>query len=374
MTTYLDWNATTPPHPFVLEAMERARVDAWANPSSVHAAGRRARQYQEDARECLAQLLRVHPRDVLFTSGGTEANHLALSGATALLTSRLEHPSIAATADALAEQGIPVRWLPVPPSGRVEVEAVRAALQELRDAGQLGARPIIALQAANHETGILQPVREVGQLALEWGVHLHVDAVQLLGRGDEAELEEAGSIAVASHKLRGPKGVGALAFRCGWTPLPLSRGGAQERGLRPGTQDAVALAGWEAALRRVPESRANYSRVAQLREEFERHILAQEGLSLHGGAAPRLSHVTNFRASGWQGDELVAALDLHGICVSSGSACSAGTAEPSPVIEAQLGREAARGAVRVSFGEESTAADLQHLLSALQALGVLTSS
>lgn len=368
---YLDWNATTPPHSAVLRAQEEARAVAWANPASTHQAGRAARRIQEDTREALSAALRVHPRDVIFTSGGTEANHLALSGATSLVTSRLEHPSVAATADALEARGVPVRFVRVEASGRVEPEALRGALEDFRAGAQLGERPVVALQAVNHETGVLQPIREAAQLALEFGAHLHVDAVQLLGRGDLAELEEAGSVAVAAHKHRGPKGVGALVFRCGWSPLPLGRGGAQERGLRPGTQDAVALAGWGAALGRLEESCANYAKLAQLRAGLEARLLERPGVELHGAEAPRLPHVVNFRAPGWNGDELVAALDLLGVCVSSGSACSAGTAEPSPVIEAIAGREAARGAVRVSLGEETSVEDVERLVAALEKLRVL---
>lgn len=372
MTHYLDWNATSPLHPSVVSAMEEARAFAWANPASVHQAGREARRVQEDTRESLARLLKVSSRDVLFTGGGTEANHLALSGATSVVTSRLEHPSITATVSLLEERGVPVRFVEVTPSGRVSVKALQGALDELRDGALLGERPVVAVQAANHETGVVQPLREVAEVTDAFGVHLHVDAVQLLGRGDLADLELAGSIAVAAHKVRGPKGLGALAFRCGWAPIPVGRGGAQERGLRPGTLDAVALAGFGAALARVAGSRAGYLQVAQLREEFEARLLAQFGTVVHGVDVPRLGHVTNFRVPGWQGDELVAALDLEGICVSSGSACSAGTAEPSPVIEAMVGREAARGAVRVSWGEESCRGDLEALLAALSRLRVLT--
>ena len=374
MTTYLDWNATTPPHPAVLAAMEKARETAWANPASVHQAGREARRLQEDTRELCASILRVSARDVLFTGGGTEANHLALSGASSLILSRLEHASITASASEFERCGVPVRWLPVPASGRLEPEAVRDAIDDMRTGAVLGARPVVAIQAVNHETGVLQPLVEIATFVDAAGVHLHVDAVQLLGRGAHEALEVAGSVAVAAHKLRGPKGVGALAFRCGFQPIPVGRGGAQERGLRPGTQDGVALAGFGAALARLAESRAAYERVAQLRAELERVVLAQPGAQLHGGEAVRLHHITNFSLKGWQGDELVAALDLEGVCISSGSACSAGTAEPSPVIESMLGREAARGAVRVSLGEDSTDGDVAALLDALRKLGAVRPS
>ncbi|HSC86951.1 MAG TPA: aminotransferase class V-fold PLP-dependent enzyme [Polyangiaceae bacterium] len=367
---YLDWNATTPQHPDVLAAQEAARPLAWANPASVHKAGRAARRIQEDTREQLARALSVHPRDVLFTSGGTEANHLALSGATSLITSRLEHPSVAATADELARRGVPVEWLAVPSQGRLEPASIGEALARLTSSGRLGTRAIVAVQAANHETGVLQPLAEIAELVHTAGARLHVDAVQLLGRGDHPVLEVADSIAVASHKIRGPKGVGALAFRCDFQPIPLGRGGAQERGLRPGTQDAVALAGFGAALARLDDSRQAYRRASGLCRAMEEWLLARFGGTVAGQGAPRLGHISNWIASGggpsMTGDELVAALDLEGICISSGSACSAGTAEPSPVIEAMLGREPARRAVRISLGESTDESDVAEFRAALE--------
>src|SRR5690606_27525874 len=180
---------------------------------------------------------------------------------------------------------------------------------------------------------------------------LHVDAVQLLGRGNLDHIQVFDSVSVASHKLRGPKGVGALVHECGFLLTPLGRGGAQEKGLRPGPLDATALAGFRAALLRVEQSEAAYRAVASLGDQLRRALLERGNgrVFLHGSEAPSLGHVVNFRVIGWRGDELVAALDLEDVCVSSGSACSAGTAEPSAVILAMLGAEAALGAVRVSF-------------------------
>lgn len=385
MTIYLDWNATSPRHPDVARAMQNAEEFAWANPSSTHQAGRRARRAMEDTRELLARIVKVSPRDVVFTGGGTEANHLALNGARWLVTSRTEHPSITAAAEHLRDQGGRVDFVEVEPSGRVAPEALAAALDRVlgdlppertnAEEGGLhnGNTPLVAFGAVNHETGYIQPISALAEVAHERGARLHVDAVQLLGRGSLAHLEGFDSAAVASHKIRGPKGVGALVFACGWTPLPVSRGGSQERGLRPGTVDATALVGFGAALGRLDASLSGYERAGELGRALSAALetRARAPIHLHGGVGPRLGHVVNFRAPGWKGDELVAALDLEGICVSSGSACSAGTAEPSAVIQAMLGREAARGAVRVSFGEESKSEDLEHLLSALSRLGVL---
>jgi cysteine desulfurase len=384
MSIYLDWNATSPRHPRVVSAMMEAEHYAWANPSSVHQAGRAARKIQENTREQLARLLGRSPRDVVFTSGGTEANHLALHGAQLLIVSAIEHPSILAHAAWLAERGTQVLFAQVDAAGRVVPSSVEELLEQAlgsarpetdRSAGGFNNKntPLVALMAVNHETGVIQPLAEVSAIARRYGARLHVDAVQWLGKGAPQHLEVADSIAITAHKARGPKGIGALAFDCGWSPLPTGRGGAQERGLRPGTVDAVALAGWGAALSRMDECRAGSGGAALLGRGLAQHLTqwARGDLHIHGADAPRLEHVINFRCEGWKGDELVAALDLEGICVSSGSACSAGTAEPSPVIEAMLGRQAATGAVRISLGEETTEVEVTLLLQALERLGVL---
>lgn len=357
---YLDWNATAPPHPAVLEAMQRSARDAWANPASVHAAGRRARAEVEQAREQVAALLGGHPRDVVFTSGGTEANNLALAGARALVTSRLEHPSVVRVAEKLGRQGRPVTWLSVPASGRIEPDSVAAALSELPPGAT------VALMAANHETGVIQPLAEVAEIAQSAGAWLHVDAVQAAGKLDPAEWRHGSSVSLAAHKLRGPKGLGVLAWRAErGAPEPILVGGAQERGLRPGTVDAVAAAGLRAALERLPEMLARSGRLAELRDRFERAV----GGAVNG-SGPRLPHVTNLSFAGWRGDELVAAVDLLGVRVSSGSACAAGTTEPSPVVLAMLGAERASAAVRVSLGEDTGADAVDRAISVFnQVLG-----
>jgi cysteine desulfurase len=344
---YLDWNATTPPHPRVIEAMRAAAELAWGNPSSVHATGRRARALVEDAREELGRSLGFDARDVAFTSGGTEANNWAIHSAPALVTSRIEHPSVVRAAEALERDGRPVVWLRVPVSGRIDPGDVKDALARL-------ARPaLVALMAANHETGVVQPIAETAEIAHARGARLHVDAVQALGKMPATHWKDADSVSVAAHKIRGPKGIGALAFRPEFSPKPLLHGGAQERGLRPGTPDPVAAAGFLAALQEARATLDGCSGIGALRDRLERE-LAGHG-TVNGAEAPRLPHVTNISFHGFRGDELVAALDLLGIRVSSGSACSAGTAEPSPVIEAMLGRERALGAVRISLGATTTA-------------------
>ncbi|MCC6551578.1 MAG: cysteine desulfurase [Polyangiaceae bacterium] len=363
---YLDWNATTPPHPDVLAAMREAAEVAWANPASVHGPGRRARALIERAREAIAALAGFDPRDVTLTSGGTEANNLALAhafdaslagAAGALVVARIEHPSVTRAAEALAARGVHVAWVDPEPSGRVSPEAVAEVLAR---AAEVAPVRLVALQAVNHETGVLQPVAEVAALARAAGARLLVDAVQAVGRLPPEVWAGADLVSIAAHKIRGPKGIGALATRPGIRLRPILAGGAQERGLRPGTQDAAAAAGFAVAAERARGSPARYAALSTLRDRLEAALLeVGSGVApLRNGEGPRAPHVTNLSWPGWRGDELCAALDLEGVAVSSGSACSAGTAEPSPVLAAMLGPERASSAVRISLGEETTAEEV----------------
>jgi cysteine desulfurase len=355
---YLDWNASTPPHPLVLEAMHAARAIAWANPASVHAAGRRARAVLDDARAELAALLERDPRDLVFTGGGTEANNLALAGASVLVTSRLEHPSVTRVADARAGRGQDVRWVSARPKGQIYLECLARAH------AQLPAGSVVAVAAVNHETGVLQPLREVSELSRAAGARLHVDAVQAVGRVPRSAWLFGDSVAVAAHKVRGPKGIGALATRPGWVPQPVLLGGSQERGLRPGTVDAVAAAGFAAAVRRVNDSVARYASLAPLRDRLERALGAVA--RVNGSEAPRAPHVSSLVFEGRRGDELVAALDLEGVRVSAGSACTAGTSEPSAVITAMHDRARAVATLRVSLGEDTREAEVAEFVAVLE--------
>ncbi|MEZ4223766.1 MAG: cysteine desulfurase family protein [Polyangiaceae bacterium] len=352
---YLDWNATTPPHPEVIVAMERALVDGWGNPSSVHARGREARRVVEDLREAIAARTRAHPRDVIFTSGGTEANNLALASATALALGRHEHPSVLRPAERLAAAGASVTWLEVGESGRVEEAALEQGLVDL----PRGAT--VALMAANHETGVLQPLDAARRAVERTAAWLHVDAVQAFGKVDSA-FEAAHSVALSAHKIQGPKGIGALVWRRSPAALaPLIAGGGQERGLRGGTLDGVAAAGFLAAVNLVhPDA---YAHLATLRDELER---ALGDVARVNGSGPRLPHVSNLSFEGARGDELVVALDLLGIEVSAGSACSAGSQEPSAVVRAMAGEDRARQAVRFSMGPVTTREAVLQAIAALR--------
>lgn len=371
---YLDWNATTPPHARVLAAMVEAAGIAWANPSSVHGAGRAAKAVVEQAREAVGDLLGICARDVVFTSGGTEANNLALlrpffnpngQASGALVTSRLEHPSVTAFAESLEARGVTVLWLPVPSSGCIDPLEIGRALRE----APKGAR-LVALQAVNHETGVIQPVEEAIRVAHELGAEIHVDAVQAVGKLPIDALALADTVAIAAHKFRGPKGIGALAGRPGLAIKPVLRGGSQERGLRPGTVDPIATAGLGAAAQLAVTGSDRYRWIAKLRDELESSLGALgERLGCppsRNGDGPRAPHVLNLSWPGWSGDELAAALDLEGVYVSSGSACAAGTSEPSPVITAMFGRSRAQGALRISLGEDTTRDEVLAAISAFE--------
>jgi len=350
--------------------MGEAARSAWANPASQHRAGRAAKALVEEARESIAALVGLSARDVVFTSGGTEANNLGLyrpfvgPGGT-LITSRLEHPSITQPAELLETRGIAVHWLAVPSSGRLDPEEVDRVLA----AAAPGPR-LVAVQAVNHETGVIQPIGDIAGIAHRHGAELHVDAVQAVGKLGVEAWAGADSLAIAAHKIRGPKGIGALAVRAGITVRPLLRGGAQERGQRPGTLDPVAAAGFGEAARRATGGPERYQRLASPRSRLEEHLTAigkkLGAPPLRNGGNPRVAHVSNLSWPGWAGDELAAALDVEGVCVSSGSACAAGTAEPSRVIAAMLGEERAKSAVRISLGDETGDEDLNHAITVFE--------
>lgn len=369
MRVYLDWNATTPPLPEVVAAMTAAAGEAWGNPSSVHGHGRAARSRVEGAREAVAALAQVDLRDVFLVSGGTEANNIALRSAFPLtvagaappwlVTSRLEHPSVTRVAEELVREGrARVRWLAVNADGTVDVADLRRAL------GEGGVR-LVAMQALNHETGVLQPTGDAARLARDHGALLHIDAVQAWGKVAVDE-SDGDTRSLAAHKLRGPKGIGALLARPGTSLAPVLRGGAQERGVRPGTVDAVAASGLAVAARHARTGPSRHEGLAALRDELEASLVSRvKGAQVNGSGA-RAPHVTNVWVPGFAGPELVAALDLEGVSVSSGSACSAGTSEPSPVLTAMLGGGRAASSVRLSLGETTTREEVAFAIRAFE--------
>ena len=362
---YLDWNASAPPLQAALAAMSDAAREAWGNPASVHAHGRAARARVEDARAAVAELAGADPRDVVLTSGGTEANNIAVRSAfvgksaaegAVLVTSRLEHPSVTRVAEALEREGTArVRWVAIRTDGQIDLADLERALDE-------GGVVLVALQAVSSETGVISPVGRIVELSRARGARVHVDAVQAWGKIEEA-FAGSDTQSLAAHKFRGPKGIGALISRPGLRLHPVLLGGGQERGLRPGTVDPIAASGLAAAARHAMSGPARYRELASRRDRLQEALVGLGGL-VNGEGATRAPHVANVAWPGWRGPELVAALDLAGISVSSGTACSAGTNEPSPALCAMVGEARAGASVRVSLGETTTGEDIDLAVAA----------
>lgn len=339
----------------VLPAAAEAVAQALAvvgNPSSVHGAGRRARALIEDAREAVADLAGARPQDVLFTSGGTEALALALHGLAGpgpRLVSAVEHPCV------LAAAGEGPR-IPVDGAGRVDLAALERLLAEVAPA-------VVAVQAANSETGVLQPLDAVAALTGAAGVPLVVDAVQAAGKMDLTALPGQ-ALAVSAHKIGGPQGVGALVLTGGRLSRPLIAGGGQERGWRGGTQNTPGIAGFGAAVRGAASW--DVAALRALRDTLEAEIRSlAPAATIHGAEAPRLPNTTCVRLPGIDQQRQVMALDLAGVAVSAGSACSSGKVEPSHVLTAMgVPEAAARQAIRLSLGWTSTRADIDAFLTA----------
>jgi cysteine desulfurase len=359
---YFDWNATAPLRPQARAAV-LAALDVVGNPSSVHAEGRSARRLIEEARESVATLMGAEPRNVVFTSGGTEANMLALtpagaSGAPArdrLLVSAIEHPSVLVGGRFPADA---IERLPVSARGELELEALERRL------AVLGGRALISLMFANNETGVVQPVSEAARLAHAAGSLLHVDAVQGYGRIPfDINALGADLVAISGHKIGAPKGVGALIRRDAGTPFPqpLISGGGQERGARAGTENVAAIAGLGAAAASARASlAADRARMTALRDRLEAGLRAATPEAIiFGTQVERLPNTTLFAVPGMKAETAVIAFDLEGVAVSAGAACSSGKVQPSHVLAAMgVAPPLARAAVRVSLGPTTTEFDV----------------
>jgi cysteine desulfurase len=358
---YLDHHAATPLAPEVRAAMARAHELAWANPESVHRAGREARALREAARAGVAEALGAKPADIVLAGTGSEALNLALlgiararkdaTGSTRVITSAVEHPAVTASVAQLGREGFTSVAL-VPLAGRaVSAEGLRAALTP--------DTACVALQWVNHETGNVWPIAEYAEVCRAQAVPLVVDACQALGKVaiDLAAFPGVTALVVAAAKIGGPAGVSAL-FHARSEPLwPVLYGGAQERGFRPGTPDVAALAGFGAALAGLPARLAAQSRIAGLRDALERSACALG--ATRNGEGERVATVSNLSFAGLRADVLVAALDVEGLCVSSGAACSSGLGAPSPVLRAMYPDSPwrAESALRLSLGPETSEKD-----------------
>lgn len=372
---YLDHSATTPVDPRVAEAMARAVVQVFGNPSSVHGYGQQARAAVDRARREVAALINARPNEIIFTSGGTEANNLGIRGLCEtsvahgrhIITSAIEHPSVRGVCAALEQRGWEVRRLPVYENGIVRVEDVREAI-----------RPdtvLVSVMLANNEIGTIQPVAEIGALVRERRaagqrhLFLHTDAVQAAGRM-ALNVEELGCdlLTMSAHKLYAPKGIGALYVRRGVRLAGQNIGGHQERERRAGTENVPGIVAFgEAAKLAREELHDRSTHDSSLRERFERKVTDLiPDIVLNGDRTQRLPHLSNISFRYIEGEGLLINLDLQGVAVSTGSACSSGTLEPSPVIRALgVSDEIARGSIRFSFGKENTETEVDYTIEVL---------
>ncbi|MFJ4878604.1 cysteine desulfurase family protein [Streptomyces sp. NPDC088745] len=374
---YLDHAATTPMLPEAVEAMT-AQLTVTGNASSLHAAGRRARRTVEEGREAFAASLGARPSEVVFTAGGTEADNLAVKGLywarraedprrTRVLASPVEHHAVLDAVDWLAaHEGADVEYLAVDAYGRVHPDTLRDAIA--RDPGDVA---LATVMWANNEIGTVQPVRELADAAAEFGVPLHADAVQAYGQLDvDFAASGLAAMTVSGHKIGGPYGIGALLLGRQYTPVPVLHGGGQERHVRSGTLDVPAVAAFAVAGVLAAERRADFARaVGALRDDLVRAVRAAAPDAILGGdPAPggRLPANAHFTFPGCEGDSLLLLLDAQGIECSTGSACTAGVAQPSHVLLATgTDPDLARGTLRFSLGHTSTAADVAAVAAAI---------
>lgn len=382
MRVYFDYNATTPVLPDVAQAVARATCDLFGNPSSVHHHGQQAKAAIDDARASVAELVGAEPTEIVFTGSGTEADNLAIRGLAEVLdlaassagpsaasrrhlvASAIEHEAVLNTLKALARRGWRTTLLPVDGSGVVDPETLRAALTD--------DTALVSVMHANNEIGTVQPVAALAAIAHERGALFHTDAVQSAGKLP-IDVRQLGVdlLALSAHKFNGPKGAGALWIRRGTRLLPILTGGKHERNRRAGTENVAALAGMGVAARfareRLP---AETVRLATLRDRLETGILSRiDGTAVNGARESRVPNTTNISFDRIEAESLLIALDLEGVSVSTGSACSSGTLEPSHVLRAMgLSTHRTQNSLRFSLGHFSTEAEVDRVLDVLPRL------
>lgn len=368
---YLDNNATTRVDPAVLEAMLPYLRDEYGNPSSIHAFGQAAQHAIEESRARVAALLGAQPREVVFTSGGTEADNLAILGTLAaypdkrhIITTAVEHSAVLNTCQRLERQGYRVTYIGVDRLGHLDFDRLTSAIDD--------DTALLSVMHANNETGVIFPIERVAALAAERGVPLHVDAVQSAGKLPiDVRTMPVNLMSVAAHKLHGPKGVGALYIRRGSKLRSLATGGHQERDLRPGTENVAGIVGMGVAceLARVhgPET---WPRIAAMRDRLEAGILARIAYAhVNGDRHARTCNTTNIGFESVEGEAILIAMSEAGICASSGSACSSGSLEPSHVLKAMgIDRRIAHGAIRFSLSRFTTDDEIDRTLELLPAI------
>ena len=372
MPVYLDHAATSPLRPEALEAMLPYLTTNAGNPSSLHATGRRARKAIDEARESVAQLIGAQPREIVFTSGGTEADNLAVKGAAWAATARgrhivttaVEHKAVLNATAILERANFEIVCLLVDEFGRVDPIDVAAALTERTT--------LVSVMAANNEVGTRQPIAAIGEIVRGHGAKLHVDAIQWAAHGEiDVNAWQADLVSLSAHKLGGPQGVGALYVRRGTQLLPQLQGGSQERQRRAGTENVAGIVGFAAAFELArTEASGEADRLRELSSRLRAGLDQLEGVNLTGHPDERLPNNVSVVIEGVEGGDLVAALDLEGVEVSTGSACTSGSTEPSHVLLAMgIDPHLAHGSLRITTGTETTAADVDDALAAIR--GVL---
>jgi cysteine desulfurase len=373
MRAYLDYNATTPVDPAVLEAMLPFLAENFGNASSIHSAGQRARAAVDRARDSVAALLGAKPSEIVFTSGGTESDNLAILGLTAaiapkfaggrkhVITSAIEHHAVLNSCQALETQGVDVTYAPVGTAGVVDPDEIRRAL-----------RPetvLISVMHTNNELGTIQPVEEIGRIAAEADIYFHCDAVQSAGKLP-LNVNQLGVdlLSISAHKIYGPKGVGALYVRSGTPLAPRFHGGHHERDRRPGTENVPGIVGFgKAADLALANLESEPQRISALRDRLENTILDSiSSVRANGDVAHRVANTTNLSFEAAGGEAMLIALDLAGVACSTGAACSSGAVEPSHVLLAiGLSPDGARSSLRFSLGRQTTAEEIDHAIAAL---------
>jgi cysteine desulfurase len=366
---YMDHNATTPVHPEVVDAMMPFFRERFGNPSSLHSFGQEARQALEDARQTVASALGARKEEIVFTSGGTEADNLAILGVASalcskgrhIITSKIEHPAVLATCAHLRSIGFGVTEVPCDDVGTVDPEAVR---KEIRKDTVL-----ITIMHANNEVGTLQPVEEIATIASASGVVFHTDAVQSFGKipVDVARLK-CSLLSISSHKIYGPKGVGALYVRRGTPLVPILHGGHHEKNRRAGTENLSGMVGFAKAVElATTDMPSKNQKLLALRTRLEQGIGTRvPKVKINGHPMRRLAGTVNVCFGAVEGESIVLSLDMEGIAVSSGSACSSGSSEPSHVLLAMgIPPDMAQGSVRFSLGSENTETDVDRVLEVL---------
>jgi cysteine desulfurase len=367
MRIYLDNNATTAIHPDVLRVLGESLRDVYGNASSIHKEGQRARQVIEDAREAVGRLIGSSARDLVFTSGGTESNNAAIFGAVPhegrhhIVTTGIEHPSVSEAVATLERRGNRVTRIAPSREGVIAAAGVIAAIGD--------DTRLVTVMLANNETGVIQPVAEIGRACRDRGVHFHCDAVQAVGKIDvDVSAISCDTLSISGHKVHAPKGIGALYVRRDLTMSSHIVGGAQERRRRAGTENVPLAAAFGAAAKIAADSSWR-PRIAALRDRFETALTSAFDVVINGAPVPRVPATTNATFRGVDAEGLVIALDLSGVAVSTGSACSSGRVEPSAVLLAMgLSPDEAKSTVRFSMSRFTTEEEIDRVLVLLRDL------